>query len=104
QRGDDRGVRSVDDAVVLRPRHRREGGRLMTDLHNMQDHGRISFWAGTGFVAAMLAVIALVISDFNGVFSSDVHVTARVPHDGAVVAENSAVHYHGVKVGNVTET
>src|SRR5699024_1147513 len=104
ERGDDRSVRPVDDTVVLRPRHRSEGGRLMMDLHNMQDHGRISFWAGTGFIAAMLAVVTLVISDFNGVFSSDVHVTAQVPPDGAVVAASSAVHYHGSKVGNVTET
>lgn len=76
----------------------------MTDLHNMRDHRGLSLWVGTGFVAAMLAIVALVISDFNGMFSSDVRVTARVPRDGAVVAQHSTVHYHGVKVGKVAAT
>jgi len=75
----------------------------MTDLHNMRDNRGLTLWVGLGFVAAMLAVVALVISDFNGVFSSATHVTARVPGDGAVVAQHSAVHYQGVKVGEVVE-
>ncbi len=73
------------------------------DLYSMRDNPRLTAWLGAGFIAAMLAVVALVLADFNQAFTRDIEVTANVPRQGAVVAVNSAVHFRGVEVGRVID-
>lgn len=74
------------------------------DIHNMGENNRLTAWLGAGFVAALLAVVVLVLADFNEAFTRDIEVTANVPRQGAVVAVNSAVHFRGVEVGRVIDT
>lgn len=73
------------------------------DLYAMRDSRRISALAGIGLSAAMIGVTLVTLADFNGAFSSDVDVTARLPENGAVVSVNSAVNYRGVEVGEVVD-
>ena len=73
------------------------------DLYSMRDNPRLTAWLGVGFVGAMLAVVILVIADFNHAFSRDIEVTADMPQQGAVVAVNSSVFFRGVEVGKVID-
>ncbi len=73
------------------------------DIHNMREDPRLTAWLGAGFIAALLAIVVLVLADFNQAFTRDIEVTAHVPRQGAVVAVNSAVHFRGVEVGRVID-
>lgn len=73
------------------------------DLYNMRESPRISAWMGVTLVAALLAIVAVAVADFNHAFSRDVVVTAHLPSQGAVVSANSSVYFRGVEVGKVID-